>query len=777
MGFDAGAAIGRLELGLEGWKKSVEAVKKDQESLAGFAMRHKDEIQKLGREMTIAGGAIVGAFGLMVKSAADYGDNMDELAQRTGAGVDILTGLEGALKKNGSSVEDLGMGIKTLAGKMVDANNGNKEASALFESLGIKVADANGKLRSTTDVLFDISDRFAGAEDGAAKTAIAVDLLGKGGLSLIPTLNLGAKGLREEADEAQRLGRVLTKEAAKAASDFNDELQDLKSASSGVTMEIGRMLMPVVKDITEMAKEAAVKFREWAKEHPGLAEGLVKVAAGAGGLMMVLGPLLIALPTLVTQFAKLKLILESAAFAKFAVFAGELAGIAFAAKLTADEIKRMNDHLDMVELDRGEKIGWVRRAYEDINAAVLKVMGGIDTAKIAAKAFHAELIDTGIPAARTLAKAITDLGTSKEKAGASTVKYADRLINTLVPALRQMAGTQMFVTDTLDEFGETIIGLANTEIPAARDAWKAFNYEAATETETMATQVSSRWDDLLRDITSGWGESLQGMIEGTSSFKDFLDETWEAIKTAFFRLVADMVVEWISNGVKSLIGGAAEAGASIAKNIGEGVSNVAAGVSGISSVLSGAGAIGSIISGITGIIGLLGPAKQQTDVTYWLKLIKDNGQILTDHFVVFYNWALGELWPVAYTARDMIGDIKGIVSGIQSTLWSMESWAAKTFDAISKLPHAAGGAIFSSPALVHVAESGPEAIIPHNQLGAWLASQPAGGAANVSVNVNLYAPLVQTSGVADTDLERAGEKLMKIIERQFRRSGLRLKNA
>ena len=55
MAFDAGAVVGRLEMALAGWKKSVETVKADQQSMAGFAQHHSEEIKKLGTAFVVAG--------------------------------------------------------------------------------------------------------------------------------------------------------------------------------------------------------------------------------------------------------------------------------------------------------------------------------------------------------------------------------------------------------------------------------------------------------------------------------------------------------------------------------------------------------------------------------------------------------------------------------------------------------------------------------------------------------------------------------------------------
>ena len=369
--FDVGAITARLELSIAGWQKSVEAVKADQTSLSGLVKGYEDQIKSLGKTFTVAGAAITASLGAMVKKTADYGDEMDEMSQRTGASVELLTGLDGALRKNGASAQDLAVGMKFLSGKMVDANNGNKDAIKLFEDLGISIHDTStGELRPMTDVLFDVATRFKGMENGAVKTTAAVDLLGRGGMSLIPTLNLGADGLKREADQASRLGKVLTAEAAKACSDFNDSLVDLRGGLQGVGIQIGTVLMPMAKELVEKVTGIVIKVREWAAEHPELASGLSKVAFSAGGLMMGLGPMLYMLPGLVKGWQMLTgaLNLSTAALGMSVLGLG---AVAAAAAVTYEIVTRLTEaknratDADYQAFESNQKLGQKLREVTD----------------------------------------------------------------------------------------------------------------------------------------------------------------------------------------------------------------------------------------------------------------------------------------------------------------------------------------------------------------------------------------------------------------------------
>ena len=68
-----------------------------------------------------------------------------------------------------------------------------------FQKLGIEFQKSDGTLRSATDVLKDLADIVAKMPDGAEKTALGNELMGKSWKELIPLLNEGSAGLAKAA--------------------------------------------------------------------------------------------------------------------------------------------------------------------------------------------------------------------------------------------------------------------------------------------------------------------------------------------------------------------------------------------------------------------------------------------------------------------------------------------------------------------------------------------------------------------------------------------------
>jgi hypothetical protein len=195
-------------------------------------------------------GAVFAALGVaatlknLTIEAINAADAFDEMAERTGVSVEKLSTLSYAAKVNGATVDDLGMAIKGLSNKMMESLDPTSASAKLFDGLGVSVKNSDGTLRAVDDVLMDISDRFSAMPDGAAKSALSVDLFTRAGLQMIPVLNKGRNGLEDLRIEAERMGAKISTETAKQMADFNDNMTRLAVVSGNLGKTIANSLVP-----------------------------------------------------------------------------------------------------------------------------------------------------------------------------------------------------------------------------------------------------------------------------------------------------------------------------------------------------------------------------------------------------------------------------------------------------------------------------------------------------------------------------------------------------
>lgn len=246
--------------------------------------------QVIGRFAAVAGAATVAAGGVLalVKSSADFGDRLDELATKSGVGVEAFQELAYAAEFSSINQEQLGQTLARMNRNIGQSITGNKQMQEWFARAGMTVADL--KKMKPEEVFAKISDAIAEIPaDSPKRAALAMALLGKSGADMIPMLAEGSAKLREQAEEARRLGVIMGADAVKASVEFNDQYDRTMKTIAGVGRMIGGVLMPVLRPMLVAVQEWIVKNRdlikgkvvEWAQAFgralPGIIDGLSKL--------------------------------------------------------------------------------------------------------------------------------------------------------------------------------------------------------------------------------------------------------------------------------------------------------------------------------------------------------------------------------------------------------------------------------------------------------------------------------------------------------------------
>jgi len=204
----------------------------------------------------LAAGLSVAAFVGQIKQAVELADQLNKLSQRTGIAVENLSQLQYAAKLSDVSSESLTGAIKKLNVAIAEGLAGDKEKIAQFKALGITTADLG---RGTEQVMLRMANAFAGANDGAGKTALAVGLLGKAGDEMIPLLNGGAASILKLKNEADRLGLTISGDFARQAEEFNDNLTRLRTGSQALAIALGGETVKALGDIAQAFTEAKLE--------------------------------------------------------------------------------------------------------------------------------------------------------------------------------------------------------------------------------------------------------------------------------------------------------------------------------------------------------------------------------------------------------------------------------------------------------------------------------------------------------------------------------------
>lgn len=219
-----------------------------------FTTRVGGAFQRVGQMV----GAYVGyrAIRLLTTDYAKGADAIAKFATATGLATDTYQGLIHAVEIGGSDQENLNKALTQLSKRALEAGQGLQTNVRAFGELGISWTDAEGKLKSGDQLFVEMADGLVNLEDKEKRTGIAMQLLGRSGATLLPTLLTGSKGIKAMIVEAKKLGKVLSEEQLKAAEKFNDEMLRVKSVLEGVRNVIAAKVLPTFSRAFEA-------FRRW----------------------------------------------------------------------------------------------------------------------------------------------------------------------------------------------------------------------------------------------------------------------------------------------------------------------------------------------------------------------------------------------------------------------------------------------------------------------------------------------------------------------------------
>ena len=195
-----------------------------------------------GAATVVAAGttAVAGALVKGSSAVASYGDNIDKMSQKMGLSAQSYQEWDAVMQHSGTSMESMKASMKTLA-------NAAQTNSAAFDALGI----SQEQLASMSqEQLFEATiSALQNVENETERTYLAGKVLGKGATELGALLNTSAEDTQKMRDRVRELGGVMSDEAVKSAAAFQDNMQDLQTALSGVGRNMMSELLPSMNEI------------------------------------------------------------------------------------------------------------------------------------------------------------------------------------------------------------------------------------------------------------------------------------------------------------------------------------------------------------------------------------------------------------------------------------------------------------------------------------------------------------------------------------------------
>ena len=232
------------------------------------------KFEKLGAVCKAAGVAIAAAFAAVSAAAvasgkalvdmavegAAYADTVLTESTVTGIATDKLQEYMYAAELVDVSTETLTKSMAKQIKSMKSATDGSKTMVAAYDALGVSVTDANGNMRDSDTVYWELIDALGKVENETERDALAMTILGKSAQELNPLIESGAQRMQELGEEARNAGYVLSEDMLAAYGALDDNLQYLKVNAEGAKNALGTVLLPVLTELSGTGVELLAEF-------------------------------------------------------------------------------------------------------------------------------------------------------------------------------------------------------------------------------------------------------------------------------------------------------------------------------------------------------------------------------------------------------------------------------------------------------------------------------------------------------------------------------------
>ncbi len=240
---------------------------------------YSKELTKMQKSFQISGAAIAGSLlavgGVLAKISKDtaaLGDQFQKMALRTNVSTQTLSEMAHVAELAGTNIQTVEKGIFRMTKVANDASQGLGEAKETLELLGISAKDTNGQLKNTEQLFFESIQALRQVKDETQRVALAQEIFGKSGVQLLTIVNQTNEAIGEQRQEAINLGITFDQISANEAAQFNDDMLRLSKSVRGLTIELGKGLIPF------LSKSAAgwVEIIKQTKEFLGITDSSSK---------------------------------------------------------------------------------------------------------------------------------------------------------------------------------------------------------------------------------------------------------------------------------------------------------------------------------------------------------------------------------------------------------------------------------------------------------------------------------------------------------------------
>ncbi len=295
---EAGVDTASLTKEAERLGAEMEDLKGMQEKAAkeavSFGEAGRDSALSVGDALAAAGIAallkgIAEGYGECIVGAAAYADEIGTVSVQYGIAAEDLQAYYYAAELVDVSVETLTSTMARNVRAMAEAKDGAAQYKEAYETLGVSVTNADGSLRDSEEVYWDVIDALGQMENASERDAIAMDLLGRSAQQINTLIAAGSGVMDEYTERARQAGYIMEEDVLAASMALDDELQIQKKNFEALKNTIGAQFAPEITKALQLWNQMLAGVTTFTEKHPAAVKGLVTLGLGLSAIVGVYG--------------------------------------------------------------------------------------------------------------------------------------------------------------------------------------------------------------------------------------------------------------------------------------------------------------------------------------------------------------------------------------------------------------------------------------------------------------------------------------------------------
>ena len=231
--------------------KAEAALKAAKEAAADF----NDECKRVSREaadvanatrgISIAGAATVATIATAAVKTAEWADELLTLSQQTGISTEQLQKFQYASDLVDVSVESMTGALAKMTRQL------GGEGEEKFRALGVATRDANGALRDSELIFYDVLAALGRVGNETERDVLAMEIFGKSANELAGIIDDGGAALKAYGDEAERNGSIVENELVESMAAFQDKIDQFKASALPELLKAGGAAIEALTPLLE----------------------------------------------------------------------------------------------------------------------------------------------------------------------------------------------------------------------------------------------------------------------------------------------------------------------------------------------------------------------------------------------------------------------------------------------------------------------------------------------------------------------------------------------